>query len=585
MCGILGQVSENPINCELFQNNLLKLQHRGPDDFGIYTDSNIALGHTRLTILDVTNNGHQPMISQCQKYIIVYNGEIYNFSDIKEDLEDKNYKFNSNSDTEIILNGYIEYKELIVNKLNGMFAFAIYDKEKKRIFLARDRSGIKPLYYYQDEKTFSFSSELKTLNNFSSVINFDGEVLFLLLGYIPEPMTIYENIFSFPPGFYGYYSNKKLVATAFDEYKFGPKIAEDYNEITEDINDLLYKSVKRNLISDVPIGIFLSGGLDSSVIAIAASMCSSNIQSLSIVFNEKELSEEYYQDLIVRKYDISHTKYLVNEILFLENIDGFFEAMEQPTIDGLNTYFISKVARDFGLKSVLSGVGGDEIFYGYPSYSNSRTLKFLSRIPYSLIKPIQTKNKYKKLELLTLENDLSYYLPTRGIFSPSEISRIMKINTNYIFNLINKLWEAYNSKYISSIDDKISSFELNMYMKNQLLRDTDVFSMTHSLEIRVPFLDKDLVDYVLRIKPKMKFHKRINKVILADAFRMQLPEEIIYRKKCGFTLPFKYWIMNNIKKFDPNSCLSYMLINNKVHWSKFWALYVLKKRFNFNIKQ
>jgi asparagine synthase (glutamine-hydrolysing) len=578
MCGILGQLSTELISSEDFKKNLLKLNHRGPDDYGTFYDDNIALGQTRLSIIDLSKEGHQPMISKCENYVIIYNGEVYNFQEIKKDLVAKSYTFHSDTDTEVILNGFIEYKEKVVNKLNGMFAFSIYNITTKELFLARDKSGIKPFYYFKDNENFVYSSELKGIKQYSNNINFDAKILFLLLGYIPEPYTIHENISMFPAGNYGYYKNNKLTIIKYDEYKYEPKIIKPYEEIISDVSELFDNSIKRHLVSDAPIGTFLSGGLDSSVITAVASKYKTNLQTLSLVFNEKDLNEEYYQDLVVDRYSTKHTKYLIDEELFLDTIDDFFDAMEQPTIDGLNAYFVSKAAKESGLTTVLSGVGGDEIFYGYSSFKDGKTLKFLSKVPYSLMKIFEYSRKYKKLELLKAEQELAYYLPKRALFSPNDIAEILDIEKPKVYNLIVDLYKIYNSSGIKEIEDKMSFFELNLYMKNQLLRDTDVFGMAHSLEIRVPFLDKELIDYILRIEPKEKFGM-CNKQILADISKGILPKEIYSRKKMGFVLPFEKWFRKNIDKFDVDKDMKNKFINKEISWAKFWAMHILK---NFN---
>jgi len=576
MCGILGQLSSNQINEKEFQKNLLKLNHRGPDDYGIYFDDNIALGQTRLSIIDLSKEGHQPMISSCDNFIIIYNGEVYNFEDIKKDLLSKGYDFHSNTDTEVILNGYIEYKEKIVSKLNGMFAFSIYDKSTKELFLARDRSGIKPLYYFKDNQNFIYSSEIKTLKDFSSTVNFESKMLFLLLGYVPEPYTIYEKIFMFPAGCYAYYKNTKLEITEYAKYIYEPKIVKPYNEIVSDVSVLFDNAIKRHMISDAPIGTFLSGGLDSSAITAVASRYKTNLHTLSLVFEDKDLSEEYYQDLIASRYKTKHTKYLIDEKLFLSSIDNFFDSIEQPTIDGLNTYFVSKAAKESGLTTVLSGLGGDEIFYGYPSFKDGKTLKFLSKIPYSLVKIFEYSKKYKKLELLKAEKELAYYLPKRALFAPKEVAEILDIDRSEVYDMIAKLYKTYNSSYIDQIEDKISFLELNMYMKNQLLRDSDLFGMAHSLEIRVPFLDSELVDYVLRIEPSEKFGI-YNKQLLSDISKDILPKEIFDRSKMGFVLPFENWFRKYIDRFDMDKNIKEKFINKQITWSRFWAILVLEK--------
>ena len=576
MCGILGQVSSRSINQTTFKENLLKLSHRGPDDCGVYFDDGVALGQTRLSIIDLSKEGHQPMISECGDYVIIYNGEVYNFKEIREELTLKGYVFHSDTDTEVILNGFIEYKEKIANKLNGMFAFSIYNNTTKKMFLARDKSGIKPLYYFKDNQDFIFSSELKGIKKYPNNINFNAKILFFLLGYVPEPYTIYENISMFPAGHYGFYENNKLNFTKYDEYKYEPKIIKPYKEIVSDVSELFDNSIERHLVSDAPIGAFLSGGLDSSVIVAVAAKYKANLQTLSLVFNEKQLNEEYYQDLVVKRYSAKHTKYLIDEDLFLNTIDDFFDAMEQPTIDGFNTFFISKAAKENNLTVALSGVGGDEIFYGYSSFKDGKTLKFLSKIPYALMKIFEYSHKYKKLELLQAEKELSYYLPKRALFSPNDIAEILDIDKSKIYSLIVDLYKTYSLPFIIQLEDKISSYELNLYMKNQLLRDADVFGMAHSLEIRVPFLDKELVDYMLKIEPKEKFG-RLNKRILVDISKEILSKEIYERKKMGFELPFEKWFRKNIDKFDINHDMKNKFKNKQITWARFWSVLVMEK--------
>jgi len=576
MCGILGQILSQPTNKTDFFESLSQLNHRGPDDSGVYFDDNIALGQTRLSIVDLSEKGHQPMVSECGNYVIVYNGEIYNFKEIKQDLISKKYKFNSFTDTEVILNGFIEYKEAILNKLNGMFAFCIYNKSTKEFFLARDRSGIKPLYYYDKDKRFVFSSELKPLKKYSSGANFDAKILFLLLGYIPEPITMYKDVSVFPAGHYGYYKNGELRVVKYDDYLFERKISKPYKESVQDVSKLLNKSIKRHLISDAPIGVFLSGGLDSSIITSIASKYKKDLHTLSLVFDDKGFSEEPYQNLIIKKYNTKHSKCLINEQIFLDAIDDFFTSIDQPTIDGINTYLISQAAKNNGLKAVLSGIGADEIFYGYPSFKYAKRLDFLKKIPYSIINILTNSHKYKKLELLKIENELSFYLPTRGVFSPSQISSILNIKESKVYQVITNIWQTYNSEKIKNIEDKISYFELNLYMKNQLLRDADVFGMANSLEIRVPFLDKDLVDYVLRIEPQQKFGIN-NKIILVDAVKHLLPDLITNRPKMGFVLPFERWFKNNIHLFSIDNNFKKKFMNGQLHWSKIWALIILDK--------
>ncbi|MCP4180735.1 MAG: asparagine synthase (glutamine-hydrolyzing) [bacterium] len=579
MCGILGYISGKGIDQGKFRPLLSLMNHRGPDDSGtFFKNSKVALGQTRLSIIDLSEDGHQPMFSQCGNYVIVFNGEIYNYQEIRKELITKNYRFASATDTEVILNGYIEYGSEITTKLNGMFAFAIYDISKNRLFIARDRSGIKPLYYYQCGEGLIFSSEIRVLKTISNEIDIESKVLCLTFGYVPEPNSIYKNIKSFPAGYYGNFINNNLTLKKFSIYEFLPKITDSYDSIISNVKTLLHDSVKRHLISDAPIGTFLSGGLDSSAITAIAAQYRNELNTLSLIFDENKYSEEAYQDLVVKRYNTRHTKYLIDENYFLNSINDFIESIDQPTYDGMNTFLVSKAARDVGLKTVLSGLGGDEIFYGYPAFKYMGKLKLVNKLPKVALNYFSKYEKFKKLKFLNYEFKLKHYLPVRGVFNAEEITKILNISVFEINNIVNSFFEKnYFDFSCNSVIDEAGFCELNLYMKNQLLRDSDVFGMANSLEIRVPFLDRELVDYVLRIPPKLKLDKKINKKILADAVKSLLPTELFTRKKMGFTMPFDSWIRSNIGEFGFNNELKQKFLNNKLHWSRIWLLYILEK--------
>jgi asparagine synthase (glutamine-hydrolysing) len=579
MCGILGYISEKEIDQGKFKSLLSLMDHRGPDDSGTFFHKDrVALGQTRLSIIDLSDDGHQPMISQCGNYVIIFNGEIYNYQDIRKELVGKDYKFASATDTEAILNGYIEYGSSIVEKLNGMFAFAIFDIAKNELFIARDRSGIKPLYYYNCGDDLVFSSEIRVLKTISNEIDVESKILCLTFGHVPEPNTIYKKIKSFPAGYYGYYKNRNFRLQKFSRYEFLPKVDDSYDSVVSNVKTLLHDSVKRHLISDAPIGTFLSGGLDSSAITAIAAQYRNELNTLSLIFDEQKYSEESYQDLVVKRYNTKHTKYLINEKYFLDSINGFIQSIDQPTCDGMNTFLVSKAARDVGLKTVLSGLGGDEIFYGYPSFKFMGKLRFADKLPGVITNYLSGYKKLKKLKFLKYDMNLKHYLPVRGIFNATEIAKILDISETEIYKIVHDFFIANYIDYsCNSVIDEAGFCELNLYMKNQLLRDSDVFGMSNSLEIRVPFLDKELVDYVLRIPPKLKFDNKINKKILADAVKPLLPSELFTRKKMGFTMPFDSWIRSNIDEFGFNRELKKQFLDNKLHWSRIWLLYILEK--------
>ena len=577
MCGILGQISKDSHNVNTFRQALLSLTHRGPDDLQIFSDEYIMLGHTRLSIIDLSIGGSQPMISSCGNYILVYNGEIYNFTELRMTLSKKGYTFKSSSDSEVLLNGYIEYGENIASKLNGMFAFAIYEKKNKTIFLARDKSGIKPLYYFHNENCFAFSSELKGLIRFSKELNQKSKVLFLLFGYVPEPETVFKNIFSFPSGSFGVYKDSTLKIKNYTFFDFNTKLTKSYEEITDEVFKTFNGAINRHLVSDAPIGVFLSGGLDSSLITSVASKYKKKLHTVSLNFFEEDYSEGSYQDLIANKFKTHHTNYIIDKKIFFQSIEDFFKIMEQPSIDGLNTYLISKVARESGLKVVLSGLGADELFFGYSSFTNANILKNMSKIPYFFLKIFENSKKYRKLEFLNVDTELAYYLPSRGLFSPTEVSKLLDEDLQSVYDIIYELSELYSTNHIKDIKDKICSFELELYMKSQLLKDSDVFGMANSLEIRVPFLDIDLLNLSLKIRSINKMGK-FNKNLLISSLAKDIPSEIYHRKKMGFTLPFEHWFLPNLKT-DPGVIKFKNRLNPKFDygWSRLWALYVMEK--------
>jgi len=579
MCGILGGVGNEKISKTFVDNHIDSLTSRGPDDKGKINGEWGAFGHTRLSMLDLSDEGHQPMVSKCGQFIIVYNGEIYNCNSLRDDLKKKGHSFHSMTDTEVILEGFIRYKENIIGKLNGMFALAIFDVKSKKLFLARDRNGIKPLYIRIDNKVLLFSSQASSLSaQKGKKYNKDSALLYLMFGSVPGSNTIYKDVIVFPAGSYAYYENFKLSYTSF--YKFKTSGRENNNDIISRTRDLIFSSVDRHLYSDSPIGVFLSGGLDSSVISAIAKKYNNKIEAVSLYFDNKSVSEENYQDSVSKHLGIKTHKLKVTEGMFIENLNLFINSMDQPSVDGFNTYLASKFAIQSGMKAILSGVGSDEIFYGYGTFSRYHILKkYLKSI--KLLSPIfKFFNKYQKLEFLKCKGEIGNYLSIRGVLTPSEVVKLTGVPKSYIYNLIDNLDNENNfpdNQFINSYD-KNGLFELQYYMKNQLLRDSDQFSMAHSLEIRTPFLDNELVDYVLSTPSDYKIADSYNKPLLVDAVGDLLPEEIWKRKKSGFELPFEEWMRSNPKKFEISSNdLWRKFEKNEVHWSKVWTLFVLEK--------
>jgi asparagine synthase (glutamine-hydrolysing) len=593
MCGIAGIIKFD--NSKIDQASLIamrdSMKQRGPDDAGIYSNDErtIAFAHRRLSIIDLSPSGHQPMANEDGSIWITFNGEIYNFPDLKKELQNNGYKFKSASDTEVIIKAYQKWGEDAFDKLNGMFAFALYDKNKGITYLCRDHAGIKPLYYSISQDCLLFASEVKAFKSFNRdwEQNQDWKILFLTFGYIPEPHTYLKDVYMLPKGCLLKLdmSNHTHSMRKYTCLKFSNDI-KDLNEAKTLLRETFGKAVKRHLISDAPIGVFLSGGIDSSLIAGLSAKYTTNLETLSIIFDEKDYCEENYQQLMAKRLKSRHRAYRVGETDFLNCIEDAISAMDQPTTDGVNTYFISKYAKEAGLKVVLSGIGGDELFGGYSSFNKIDAilkLKLNNKISKNLFKlgEFLWTDKFKKSVFLSFDFPLSIYLFFRGFYTPKTISNILDCSQTDVYRAIEKI-DIPNDGPLAS-KNLLSYLEAGLYMQNQLLRDSDFMSMRHSLELRVPFLDKELMNLVFSIDEGIKFHGKQLKYLLCESFRDILPDEIIFRKKMGFTFPFEKWMRNNLPLFSNKigkrnktvDKISADFGKGRLGWARFWSLIVL----------
>lgn len=573
------------------------MAHGGPDDAGIYVDKEkgVALAHRRLSILDLSSLGHQPMSTEGGEITITYNGEIYNFQEIRQDLLNRGYKFRSNTDTEVIIKAYLEWGENTFHKLSGMFAFCLYDKNRKVIYLVRDHAGIKPLYYHlSSEKYLLFASEVKTFKTFDEgwEVNRDWNIYFLIFGHIPEPFTTLKNVYMLPKGSFLKVDlqNNNYQIEEYTSFTFSNTI-NNHDNAVKSVKEIFTKAVNRHLISDAPIGVFLSGGIDSSLVAIVASrFMGENLRTLSIIFNEKDYTEEKYQKIVHDKIRSKHSTKIVTQNDFINNLGDIFSAMDQPTVDGINTYFISQCAKEQGLKAVLSGIGGDELFGGYPSFSridNFWIFKSWKRKKLFRLFEYIDNDRLKRISFLSIKNPLAYYLLFRGFFPLNFIMDYLGVDRTDIERALEKVY--LNDKSAMGSKNFVSYLETDLYMKNQLLKDTDFFSMWHSLEIRVPFLDKELMNTVFSISEAIKFHTGQAKYLITKAFEDILPKEIIFREKAGFSFPFQIWMKNNLHNLsdfipNQNKKITKKVLdkfgNGKLHWSRFWALAVMGVKSN-----
>ena len=564
------------------------LKHGGPDDEGIFAcdQYHLVLGHRRLSLIDLSSAGHQPMSYGEGRYQMSFNGEIYNYIELKSELKNLGYAFKTQTDTEVILAAFAAWGTDSFDKMNGMFAFALFDNQNAKLYLVRDPSGIKPLYYADTKEGFAFASEIR---GFKAVPYLNEEnnlwpVYLMAYGHLPEPVTTLKHARPVPKGSFLCYHVKDGSSSIqfYKKFHFAPEIF-DRGEAISYIKNVLQKSVKRHLIADAPIGVFLSGGLDSGIVSLlAAGDQQTKLNTLSLFFEEDEFSEKKYQDILLQKMSCVSNQYLLKEEIFHENLPQILQAIDQPGCDGINTWFISKYAKENGLKAVLSGIGGDELYGGYPSFKRMGKVKFLEKLPRQLLRSgkYTSLKKLRRLGYLGLEGATGKYLFLRGQFIPFEIAAHLQISEEQVWQTLKEQPVCENINHLSAYN-QASWVELNLFMQNQLLRDVDVMSMSHGIEIRVPFLDREFVDLSMQIKDSLKSQGQFPKQLLIDSFKNMLPEQVWKRPKMGFGFPFKKWLANDelVKDFvNPNGSDYKDFVSGNMHWSQFLSLVLLNQR-------
>lgn len=565
------------------------MQHGGPDDAGFFADqpNGIAFGHRRLSIIDLSKNGHQPMAARGEKAWITFNGEIYNYRELRQQLQKLGAGFATGTDTEVILQAYLYWGTAAFNKLKGMFAFALYDTNTQEVYLVRDSSAIKPLYYSTDNGQLVFASEIKAFKAAGMANHTDERwpIWLLAYGHIPEPYTTLKNVLSLPKGHYLLWQkDKTYTITQYAESSAGNSIT-NIADAHASINNGLQEAVNKQLVSDAPIGVFLSGGIDSSVISLLANANKEQeLKTISIFFDEKAYDERQYQSAVLQKIKGENFNHLVTEKDFEESFLQILKAMDMPTTDGINSWFISKYARAGGLKAVLSGVGADELYGGYPSFSRIKRIKQLRRLPKTVLANAGyfTINNYKRATYLSHTHPAADYLFLRGLFPFEDIARIVDVDERQLKDIL--FGENLFSQPGRYDGLHASWFETNFYMQNQLLRDTDVMSMSHGLEVRVPFLDEDFQQLTGQIDANLKFNNGRPKQLLIDSFSNILPEAVWNRPKMGFTFPLQEWMKNNtnigneeLYHGKPAKAVIRKFKEGKLHWSKAYALYQIQK--------
>jgi len=572
MCGICGVMYKDstvrPAE-DLLNSMCRSIVHRGPDDQGTIIINNVGLGMRRLSIIDLST-GHQPIANERNSVFIVFNGEIYNHNSIRKELESLGHVFKTKSDTEAIVHGYEEWGVNVCSKLNGMFAFAIWDMENRALFLARDRMGIKPLYIYEDNEKIVFGSEIKAILKHPDVDRtIDVQALnnYLTFEYIPAPRSIFKKVKKLRPGHWIKYKNNTVYSERYWNLKPNEKNI-TLDQAKEKLYYLLTDSVKLRLLSDVPLGAFLSGGLDSSIlVSLMASVSSEQVKTFSIGFKESSYNELKYARAVAKKYNTDHHEFII-EPNALDLTEKLIRQLDEPLGDFsiFPTYLVSKMAREYVTVS-LSGDGGDELFAGYDTYrAHAFAEKYYSHIPgfirnYAIspfadfLPPTKKKkgaiNSFKRFVQGTKLPASLYHARWMTFLSENErrnlFSKDLQISLAHADNY--DFIRRFNCSNMVNLDDvtRTGFIDLNTYLIDNILVKVDRMSMAASLEARVPYLDHRIVEFAFSLPPELKMKGFSTKVILKKTFWENLPDTVKHRGKQGFSIPIKSWIRNELK--------------------------------------
>ena len=612
MCGICGIFTERPADRAILEDATSRmtgsLAHRGPDDGGVWVDpaGRVALGNRRLAIIDLSPGGHQPMTDPREEVCLSMNGEIYNFRQLRRELAEGGYRFRGHSDTEVVLALYLRDGQDAFRHLRGMFALAAWDGRTQQLLLARDRLGIKPLFYATNSGRWVFASEIRAIRASGLVpARLDPLALaaYLRLGSVPSPMTAFEGVNELPPATILVLRDGRTTLARYWELPAPrPELAEPEVAIHE-IRERFREAVTTHLVSDVPLGVFLSGGVDSAaIVAMMREAGHARIRTFSITFPEDAYDEGPEAASVARQYGTDHTAWEVRGEDLAADLDQVFAAMDQPTVDGVNTYFVSRATRESGTIVALSGLGGDELFCGYPSFRLAPRLlawqQMVARL--SIARPalaaalgvIPTPRSAKLKESLIQPPSIrGAYLAVRGMFSQAEVTRLLAPGPVADAARGVNAAEALSALAPALPNDPVAAtavLELRGYMHNQLLRDTDVMSMAHGLEVRVPFLDHPLVEFAVGLPGRLRGNGHPPKWLFLEALKDVLPPHV-WRPKRGFTFPLGPWLKGSLRPrvdealrdgggiFWPPAVadIRERVKAGQVHWSRLWTLVAL----------
>ncbi|MFZ5950608.1 MAG: asparagine synthase (glutamine-hydrolyzing) [Candidatus Rifleibacteriota bacterium] len=616
MCGIAGKFSwATKVDRDQIKKMTDRMVSRGPDAEGFFVKNSVGLGHRRLSIIDL-DSGDQPIFNENRKIAIVFNGEVYNFPELKADLLAKGHIFYTNTDTEVIIHGYEEYGiDGILSQLEGMYAFAIYDEEKDSLFIARDRFGEKPLYYFEEGKNFYFGSELKALKDEISHREICVEALnfFLALTYIPSPFTIYKRVFKLLPGHYLHVSQSGVELFRYFEFLSSTENDQinNFDEAKEELRKLLARSVQMRMVSDVPVGTFLSGGIDSSIISALMSKFSEKpVKTFSIGFFEKDFDESERSKYVSKAIGADHTLFFLDFKEASDRINEIVENFDEPFADAsaISTYFVAKIARE-QVKVVLTGDCADELFGGYEKYlaiSYQNQFNQLPKIFQRFIRLIVnnaphnvfTNNILRKAKKIIKncefdEFTINYNLMCLGFNDQERKSLLIEDYDDIVKRIIRQHFESEKQ---SEILEKLLYTDQNVVLEGCMLPKVDRACMQCSLEARVPFLDSKVVNFSRKLPPEFKIKGRNKKFILKEAFKELLPEKVFSFPKKGFGLPVDRWFRKELRDelyslIEPEFVKQQGLFEHRIleklfkehesckedHRFKLWAIYVFQK--------
>lgn len=570
MCGIAGFTQ---FNNHFGDNKTLTtmgdaILHRGPDAGGTYLEEHIGLSHRRLSIIDLSESGNQPLISHDQQYVIAFNGEIYNFLELREKLASQGYPFKTHTDTEVILALYEKMGTDCLKEINGMFAFAIWDKTTESLFIARDRIGKKPLYYYPTENDVVFASELKailTLDSIPREIRLDALHDFFAYQYVPDPKTIFKGIFKLEPGHFLTINADGITRQQYWDISFKDQNLQTEEEIKHGLQDVINRCTRSRMVSDVPLGAFLSGGVDSSgIVATMAKISKTPITTCSIGFDANQFNETEFALEVAEQYQTNHHEFTVHQNVEdnLEHIVRFFdEPFADPSL--VPTFFVSQLARQ-KVTVAIAGDGGDEVFAGYEKYSidhiENRIRNFFPPLIRKTVFPPLAKltaafnfRVCKKattlLNTLSLDPDMGFYLSNAQITDTlwNKMASQKTLSTLGDYHPSTITTDFYQNSDGRDHLSKILYTDMKTYLPGDILVKVDRMSMANSLEVRAPILDYTLIEFATTIPSKYKFKNGEKKHILKEAFKQDLPDSILYRKKMGFSVPLALWLRTEIK--------------------------------------